>query len=311
VRVRAIASAISHGTEMLVYRGQVPPDLELDLPTLQGSFAFPIKYGYACVGQIVEVGADVQNLAEGDRVFVHHPHQTEYIVPASLPVRLPPGLAPELGVFVANLETAVNVTLDAGLRLGERTVIFGQGVVGLLIDALARRAGAGLVVGVDPLPGRRDLALAMGAHQALVPSASLPEEIRRLTDAVGADVTIEVSGQTEALQSAIESVAFGGTVVVASWYGTKPASLALGGAFHRRRLRLVSSQVSTIDAALQPRWTRERRLALARDLLAELPLATLISHRVPFRQAADAYRLVDERPGETAQVLLTYEDGDV
>jgi 2-desacetyl-2-hydroxyethyl bacteriochlorophyllide A dehydrogenase len=311
VRVRAIASAISHGTEMLVYRGQVPPDLELDLSTLQGSFAFPIKYGYACVGQVVEVGADVAGLAQGDRVFVHHPHQTEYVVPASLPLRLPPGLASELGVFVANLETAVNVTLDAGLRLGERTVIFGQGVVGLLITALARRVGAGLVVAVDPLPGRRCLALAMGAHRVLALSPSVPEEIRRLTDGVGADVAIEVSGQPEALQCAIEAVAFGGTVVVASWYGTKPASLALGGAFHRRRLRLASSQVSTIDAALQPRWSRERRLALARDLLAELPLAKLITHRVPFRHAAAAYQLVDERPGETAQVILTYEAGDV
>src|ERR671928_1972402 len=62
VRVKALYSAISHGTEMLVYRGQVDQTLALDLPTLKGAFAFPIKYGYASVGRIDEAGSDVTNL---------------------------------------------------------------------------------------------------------------------------------------------------------------------------------------------------------------------------------------------------------
>src|SRR5438309_10432104 len=108
IRVRALASAISHGTEMLVYRGQVPTDLPLDLPTFQGGFSFPIKHGYASVGRVVEVGVEVEDFHEGDLVFVHHPHQTEYIIPAARqprPVILPPDLDPEIGVFTANLET--------------------------------------------------------------------------------------------------------------------------------------------------------------------------------------------------------------
>src|SRR5437016_3235934 len=167
VRVDAIASAISHGTEMLVFRGQVPDGLELDLPTLRGSFAFPIKYGYASVGRIVETGAAVRNLAIGDAVFVHHPHQSTYVVPADLPIRLPDALDPELGVFLANIETAINVVLDAAPRFGERVAVFGQGVVGLLITQLLRRTGVGLIMAVDPLARRRELASQFGADVAL------------------------------------------------------------------------------------------------------------------------------------------------
>src|SRR5262249_27056408 len=123
---------------MLVYRGQVPDGLELDLPTLRGSFAFPIKYGYASVGRISAVGSEVHQHAPGDLIFVHHPHQSAYVVPAALPIRLPDGLTPEHGVFLANVETALNVVLDAAPRLGERVAVFGQGIVGLLISQLLR-----------------------------------------------------------------------------------------------------------------------------------------------------------------------------
>lgn len=307
VRVRTVVSALSHGTEMLVYRGQVPPELELDLPTLRGRFRFPIKYGYASVGRVVEVGAAVESLREGDLVFVHHPHQTEYVVPAGLAVRLPDDLPAEQAVFLANLETAVNVMLDAGIRLGEQIAIFGQGVVGLLLTQLACRVGVGLIVSVDPLPLRRGLSRAVGATLSLAPDDGVADQIRRLTDGVGADVVLEASGSGAALQQAIDCAAFQGTVVVCSWYGVKPVTLQLGSAFHRRRVRLVSSQVSTVDPALQPRWGLERRLAVARELLARLQLAPLITHRLPFDRAADAYRLVDERPGETVQVILTYD----
>ncbi len=308
VRVRALVSAISHGTEMLVYRGQVPADLELDLPTLQGSFGFPIKYGYASVGRVSDVGVGVGSLQPGDLVFAHHPHQTEYVVPANSVVPLPAGLEPTRGVFLANVETAVNVLLDAHPRFGERAVVFGQGVVGLLATQLLKRAGASLVVAVDPLPLRRDLAGALGADVVLAPEDDVPGELRRLTGGVGVDLAFEASGNPAALNQAIDCLAFQGTVVVCSWYGVKPATLALGGAFHRRRLRLASSQVSSLDPALQPRWDRARRLKLARDLLSGLDLPPLVTHRLPFRAAAEAYALVDRAPEQTVQVVLTYDD---
>jgi 2-desacetyl-2-hydroxyethyl bacteriochlorophyllide A dehydrogenase len=306
VRVAATVSAISHGTEMLVFRGQVPDGLDLDLPTLRGSFAFPIKYGYASVGRVVERGSNVRDLVEGQAVFVHHPHQASYVVPAAMPVELPDLLDPTLGVFLANVETATNVVLDAAPRLGERVVIFGQGVVGLLVTQLVRRTGVSQIIVVDPLARRRELACSMGADVAVEASDASAGLIRDLTDGVGADLAIEASGNPAALDQAIDSLAFGGTVVVCSWYGTKPVPLRLGGAFHRRRLRIVSSQVSSIDAALQPRWTPRRRVALARDLLPGLELASLVSHRFAVEDAAQAYALVNDHPDQTIQVVLTY-----
>jgi 2-desacetyl-2-hydroxyethyl bacteriochlorophyllide A dehydrogenase len=306
VRVSAIASAISAGTEMLVYRGQVPTDLPLDLPTLQGSFAFPIKYGYASAGEVVEIGPNVRRLGRGDRVFVHHPHQSTYVVPSTMPVRLHPDLEPMLGVFLANTETAVNVVLDAAPRLGENVAVFGLGVVGLLITQLVRRTGANRVIAIDPLAHRREQACRVGADIALPPDESVASVIRDLTAGAGVDLAIEASGNVSALDQALGSVAFGGTVVVCSWYGTKPVAVTLGGAFHRRRLRIVSSQVSTIDATLQPRWTTGRRLAVARDLLADLELRSLITHQFPIDRAHEAFALVDAHADETVQVVLTY-----
>ena len=290
---------------MLVFRGEVPADLALDLPTLAGSYGFPIKFGYASVGRVVEVGAAVVDLAPGDHVFVHHPHQQEYVVSAAAAVRLPPRLPPELGVFLANCETALNVVLDAHPRLGEEVVVIGQGVVGLLVTQLLDLAGARVTV-VEPIAQRRELALRCGAEEAVPPEGALARIAAR-TNGRGADVVIEASGNARALQLAIDAAAFQASVVVCSWYGSKPVSLDLGARFHRARLRLLSSQVGQIDPALAPRWDRQRRLATALTLLGELVIGPLITHRIPFARAAEAYELVDQRPEETVQVILTYD----
>jgi 2-desacetyl-2-hydroxyethyl bacteriochlorophyllide A dehydrogenase len=318
ILVETLASAISHGTEMLVYRGEVPPDTALDLPTLAGSFAFPIKYGYAAVGRVIDVGDAVRTAAPGDVLFALHPHQDRFLLRAAHDApgpywRLPDDLPPERGVFAANVETALNVLLDAPVRLGEHVVVIGQGVVGVLIALLARRNGAGRVVVVDPIARRREVALALGADAALAPSAGLREDVARALESRGdgprdglADVAYEASGNPAALQAALDCVTDEGTVVVCSWYGTKRTTLDLGGRFHRGRVRLQSTQVGRINPALAPRWDHGRRLSVVSRLLAELPLERLISHRIPLSRAAEAYRLVDERPDETLQVVLTY-----
>ncbi len=306
VRVRALVSGISAGSELLVYRGEAPDDLPPDLPTVTGSFGFPIKFGYASVGRVIEVGKDVDLLAPDDVVFVHHPHQTEYVVSADFPIALPRGMNWERGVFTANLETAATVALDAHPRLGDAVVVIGQGVVGLLTTMLLRRTGAGLVIGVDLHEKRREASRLAGAHHALPPGDELAAAIRDLTGGRGVDVAIESSGVPSALQSCVDAAAFGATIVVASWYGTRGVTVALGGAFHRRRLRLVSSQVSTLDPAISPRWDRERRTRLVTDLLTELPLEDLITHRFPFPAAASAYELLDTNPQECLQVVLSY-----
>jgi 2-desacetyl-2-hydroxyethyl bacteriochlorophyllide A dehydrogenase len=305
-RVSAVVSGVSAGSELLVYRGLAPHDLPPDLPTVGGDFRLPIKFGYASVGRVAEVGAAAEGLVVGDLVFVHHPHQTEYVVPADFPVRLPNDLPVDRGVFTANLETAVTVVLDAHHRLEEAVLVTGQGVVGLLITMLLRRAGAGPVIAIDLHERRRRAAMRVGAHQALAPGDGLVPHVLELTGGRGVDVAIEASGSPAALQACVDVAAFGGTVVVASWYGTREVGLALGAAFHRRRLRLVSSQVSTLDGALSPRWSRERRTNVVRDLLLQLPLDDLISHRFPFPEAASAYELLDTNPEECLQVVLDY-----
>jgi len=306
VRVETIASAVSAGTEMLVYRGEVPKHLPLDLPTLQGAYEFPIKYGYAAVGRVFDTGPGAEQLSVGDPVFVHHPHQEVFVVPAQLPVRLPEGLDPLLGVFVANLETAINVVHDTPLRLGETALILGGGVVGLLVARLLRLAGAGAVLVVDSLHRRRTLATAAGADHALG-IEGLNERIMEITGGRGVDVAVEASGSGAGLQAAIEAVAVEGTVVVASWYGTRPVTLDLGGHFHRGRVMLRSSQVGRLNPELAPRWDRDRRTETVIALLDKLELGNLISHRLPFDRAAEAYPLLDERPGEAVQVVFMYE----
>jgi 2-desacetyl-2-hydroxyethyl bacteriochlorophyllide A dehydrogenase len=307
VRVKTIASAISHGTEMLVYRGEVPTDLPLDLPTLAGDFSFPIKYGYASVGRVLDAG--VEHLSPDDLVFVHHPHQETFVVPADLPVRLSDRLDPTVGLFFANLETALNVVHDTPLRLGETVLVFGQGVVGLLATQLLKLAGADQVLAVDPLRKRRELALEVGADGAFEPGGDLRERVLEITAGRGADVAVEVSSSGAALQAAVDAVAAEGTVVVASWYGTKPVVLSLGGHFHRGRVRLRSSQVGRMNPELGSRWDLARRTEAVLGLLLRLRLKELVSHLIPFEEAPGAYRLVDERPDETVQVVLIHDEG--
>jgi 2-desacetyl-2-hydroxyethyl bacteriochlorophyllide A dehydrogenase len=306
VRVHSLVSGVSAGSELLVYRGDAPSDLPPDLPTVSGDFGFPIKFAYASVGRVVEVGSRVTGLAADDLVFVHHPHQTEYVVPADAPIRLPEGLSPDVGVFAANLETAVTVVLDAHPRLGEAVLVSGQGVVGLLITMLLRRAGASPIVTADLHQRRRAASASAGADRVLPVDVDLVDAVLDLTDRRGVDVAIEASGNPAALQTCIDAVAFAGTVVVASWYGTRDAGLNLGGRFHRRRIRILSSQVSTLDPALAPRWDRARRSSLVSDLLQELPLDQLITHRFPLQKAAAAYELLDSGAGECLQVVLDY-----
>jgi 2-desacetyl-2-hydroxyethyl bacteriochlorophyllide A dehydrogenase len=303
VRVRAVLSALSQGTERLVYRGEVDEHLALDIPTLAGGYGFPVKFGYASVGRVVSAGREVRGIGAGDLVFALHPHQSEYVVDASLVRRLPEGVSADQGVFLANLDTALNVVLDAHPHLGDTVAVFGQGVVGLLVTQLLRRAGA-KVIAIDPSQIRRDMSERCGAHAIL--AAGDATLLHALTAGRGADIAIEASGNARALQQAIDGVAAEGTVVVCSWYGDKPVTLDLGGSFHRGRLRIVSSQVGGIAPALAPRWDRERRILMATELLGELVLADLITHRVPFADAAEAYDLLDRGSDDTVQVVLAY-----
>lgn len=306
LRVRALVSAISHGSELLAYGGQVDPALPLDLPTLAGSFALPLKYGYASVGRVLDVGTGVEQFQPGQLVFVLHPHQSVYIAPAPLVTPLPEGIEPAHGALFANAETALNIAHDAAPRLGESALVFGQGVVGLLTAQTLRLAGAARVIAVDPDERRRAQALALGADAALAPGPALPEQLRAVNDGRLADLAVEASGAPAALQQAIDCVLDEGTVVVASWYGRKPVSLDLGARFHRGRIRLRSSQVGHLAPETWPRWDHGRRSQAVATLLPRLQLDALDVIGLPLARIGEAYELA----AAGAATLVTIDYGD-
>ncbi len=315
VLVQTLASGISAGTELLIYRGDAPADFPADasLPALSGTLEFPLKYGYSAVGRVVEIGAGVEKARLGRTVFAFQPHQTRFVTPLDQTLALPGNLLPEEAVLLPNAETAVNLAHDGRPMPGEQVAIFGQGVVGLLTTALLGRMPLASLITLDRHPPRRQASLDLGAHHALDPS--LDETFSHLLEALqagsghtGADLTYELSGDPRALDQAIRATGFDGRVVIGSWYGRKQVSLDLGAQFHRSRIRLIASQVSTIAPELRGRWTHSRRLGYALTFLEALRPARLISHRFPFEQASEAYRLLAERPQETIQVVLTYGD---
>ncbi|HEX8100129.1 MAG TPA: zinc-binding alcohol dehydrogenase [Actinomycetota bacterium] len=290
--VRTTFSGISGGTEMLAYRGEVDPSLPLDetLGGFGGTFSFPFQYGYSCVGEVVESRTE---LAEGAQVFAFHPHQELFVVSAADAVDVG-GVDDRVAALFPLVETALQVSLDAAPRLGETVVVTGLGAVGILVSLLLRRAGA-RVIGSEPKAWRREAASELGVVVAA--PDELEAAVKELTDSRGVDLVIEVSGNPSVLAESLHLLRHEGTALVGSWYGTKVAALPLGADFHRRRLTIASSQVSTIPSRLAG-WDKARRRSVARSLLEELPLVRLATHEFPLEAADRAYAAIDqEEPG--------------
>ncbi len=300
--VNTHVSAISAGTELLFYRGQAPADLPVDsaISALAGQVEYPLHYGYACVGEVTDVGPDGDRDMVGRSVFAFHPHASRFTVAPGDAVELPPLMDAEQASFLPNMETAVSLLMDAAPLIGERALVFGQGIVGLLVTHLLAQMPLDSVVTVEPLAERRRLSLALGASLSIA-----PDDLAGL-EAESPDLILELSGNPRALDQAVRAAGFGTRIIVGSWYGTKPVELPLGGRFHRNRNALISSQVSTVSPALTARWTKRRRLLSALRRLQTLPYRDLISHRFPVTQAPEAYRLLDQSPEKVLQVLLTY-----
>jgi len=306
--VATTVSAISPGTELLVYRGEAPTELPADeeIDALDGDLEFPLSYGYAAAGRVVEVGAAVDGAWRGRRVFSFNPHESHFVASPDDVVPVPDGVSDAEAALLPNVETAVNFALDGRPRMGEHVAVLGQGVVGLLTAAVLSEFPLASLRTADCYGRRRELSLAFGAEESVDPGRDDAVDCLRAGDPAGADLTVELSGNPDALDQAIAATGFDGRVLVGSWYGTKRANLDLGGRFHRSRIDLVSSQVSTLDPELRGRWTTERRIETAWERLHDVDAERLITHRVPIGDAADAYRLLDERPQDAVQVLLTY-----
>ncbi len=313
VLVKTIISAISPGTELLIYRGLAPADLAKDetITALAGDFSFPLKYGYATVGRVIEVGRGVAPGWEDRLVFAFHPHESHFLATPDELLQLPSDLAPEDAVFFPNMETAVTFLLDGQPLMGEQVAVFGQGIVGLLLTALLSRWPLSVLLTLDLYSKRRLLSEELGAHVSLDPST--PETLARMLSHLqgngpypGADLCYEVSGNPAALDQAIAVTGFSGRVVIGSWYGLKRSDLNLGGSFHRSRVRLIGSQVSSIAPELTGRWNKTRRYQVTWQMLGQVKPARFITQRFPLADAARAYELIDQHPEEVIQVILTH-----
>ena len=291
VRVRALFGAVSRGTEALVLAGRVPVSEfgRMRAPFMAGNFPFPVKYGYATVG-LIEGGAEA---SRGRTVFTLHPHQNFFNIPASAAVVLPENLPPQRAVLAANMETALNAVWDAAPGPADRIVVVGAGVVGSLVAYLCGRFPGAEVTLVDINPARAELAQALGVRFAR-PEAAKGD----------CDLVVHASGDPGGLTTALALAGEEATVLEMSWYGDTPVTAPLGGPFHSRRLRLISSQVGHIAPSHRPRWSHGRRLAAALALLTDARLDALLAPPVLFQDLAQRLpEILDARNGILCQLI--------
>ena len=322
VRGRAIMSGISHGTEMNLFTGNNPfveqgfePELRLFVPR-QAPLIGSLSLGYEWIGEVVDLAPDVSRFKVGDRVHLPFRHRqthtfhenTETLLGRVTP--LPDGFSPERGIFLALTGVALQAIHDAHIKVGDYVVVFGMGAIGLLAVQLAKINGASWVAAVDPISSRRELALQLGAEAAYDPAnEDVAYAIKANTPYHGTDIAIEFSGNYRALNEAIRVVQMGGTVVAGGFYRGGGTPLMLGTEWHHNRVTLLSSMgVWGCPHRDHPTWNRGRVHQAAVELLATGRLKTdeVVTHRIPFEQAADAYQLIESQPEDVIKVILTY-----
>jgi len=293
VVVRTLFSGVSRGTEALVFQGRVPPTeyQRMRAPYQAGEFPAPIKYGYASVGRIERGPRELQDRT----VFVLHPHQTRYVVPAQAVHVLPDDVPADRAVLTAYLETAINGLWDARPHIGDRIVVVGGGTVGCLVAWLAGRIPGCDVELVDINPQREAIAHVFGVRFA--PPDTVWE---------GADVVVHASGSPAGLELALRVAGFEATVVEMSWYGDQSVALPLGEAFHARRLTLKSSQVAHVATSQRARWDTRRRMQLALTMLTESVLDVLITGESDFEDLPDTMAQIAEGPANTLCHRIRY-----
>jgi len=307
VLVETICSAISAGTEMLVYRGQFP-HLADSHDAVSSDLNYPLAYGYACVGRVKVLGNKVTRDWENKLVFSFQPHTSAFSVQPSALIPIPDSLSPQNACFLPNMETAVNLVQDGAPILGERVLVLGQGVIGLLTASLLSEFPLESLVTVDRFELRRK-ALQVEGQRLKVESRSIEDlgSFDKNKDKLSTfDLVFELSGSPSALNDAISLTCFSGRIVIGSWYGQKHAEIDLGGTFHRSRIKLISSQVSSISPELSGRWDKARRFEVTWEALKRIQPKKWITHRFAIEEAAKAYQLLDENPQETIQVVFEY-----
>ncbi len=291
ILVRAINSGLSRGTESLVFNGLVPESewARMRCPFQEGAFPFPVKYGYAMVGRVEDGPAAMI----GKRVFSLYPHQSLFTVPAVAAIPVPDAVSDRRAVLAAQMETAMNGTWDAAPRIGDRIAVVGGGVAGCLLAYLCARLPGTEVTLIDINSDRQPVAEALSVAFA-TPMDPLPS---------GCDLVFHASGTGDGLNLALSLAGFEATVVEMSWYGTKPASVDLGGAFHSQRLTVLSSQVGSVSPARRARWDHRRRLTQALTLCADPRLDALVIEETSFPDIPNRLPEILGAPGALCHLI--------
>jgi hypothetical protein len=292
--IRTRRSAISRGTESLVFRGEVPESewQRMRCPFQEGEFPGPVKYGYSTVGIVEKGPAEML----GRRVFCLHPHQDRFIVPRDAVFDIPDTVPDRRATLAANMETAINGVWDAAPGPGDHIAVIGGGVVGCLVAALMARLPGAEVELIDIDPSREAIAAALRCRFA-IPEKASPD----------ADLVVNASGSSAGLATGLTIAGFEATVLEMSWYGVRTVPLALGGAFHSRRLTLRSSQVGAVPAARRQRWSHRRRLTLALALLGDPVFDALLSSETEFTDLPELMPQLADTPAGVLCHTLRYD----
>jgi 2-desacetyl-2-hydroxyethyl bacteriochlorophyllide A dehydrogenase len=318
VRVRTLYSGISAGTELTTYRGSNPylqkqwdPEAGLFQPG-QATFSYPVDvWGYSEVGAVEALGTETHGIAVDDMVWGIWGHRSHAVLPADRLAghQLPAELDPIVGTFDRVGAVALNAVLATGACVGESVAVFGLGVIGLLATQLLVAQGND-VLAVDTMPHRLKLAEEFGAKAFPAQDGDLALLMREQTAGRGPDRVIELTGAYPALHQAIRVAGVGGMVVAAGFYQGPASALALGEEFHHNRITIVSSQIGAVPPGLSSRWTRERLHETVMKLCAtgRMDPLPLVSHVIPAFDAAEAYRLIDQPPGDLLQVVLDFRE---
>jgi threonine dehydrogenase-like Zn-dependent dehydrogenase len=275
--VKSTYSLISVGTERLVAKGLVPDALKetMRVPFMQGSFDFPLKYGYSLVGIVIKGKPSLV----GKTVHLMHPHQNFAIVPAEHLTIVPDSVPSQRAVLASNMETAVNAIWDSGISFGERIIICGFGVIGASIAILASQIPSTRVVIHETNPNRKNVALSMGFE--LFDTRNSGTQLF--------DVAFNTSASGEALQVCIDNTMPKSKIIEVSWYGINSVNVSLGGSFHTGQKQIVSSQVSNISENKQSHFNHLRRKQVVFDLLQNSIFDQLPFHFVDFKQLPNVF----------------------
>lgn len=300
--IKTIISAISAGTERLLYHGKISEGISLDdsINELNQVFRYPVQYGYQNVGRVIDVGKDVPKNMVGKIVFSFHPHESIYKKKYDDIIILPNEMNPRDAIFTASMETAIMLLMDGNPNIGERVGVVGQGVIGLLVVALLKEYPLKEIISFDTSVFRRKMSISCGAHKSYDQKKD-DEEHEEL------DCVYELSGSATGLELAIAHTGYSGRILIGSWYGDEPMNIHLNTRFHRKRQKIISSQVSTIAPQHSGMWNKKRRLNYALEMINKIRPSRFITHTFGLHETQRAFTMLEQESRDYMQIVFTYE----